>query len=681
MAEELSIQDAGCELLPFERNRYFYGKLLATRDFETEQSYIIGKDRLINSHVHGAGIVCGLELTNPDVNNSVLFVDLTAGLGLDCCGREIIVSNAIANLRVRGNLQNGTNYIYLHYHECVKEPVPALANASTCEEVCCYNRIQESYEVRVSSDPPVITDATFTGIVSQPLINDATGPLPGARVEALQDGIVHASTLTSETGTYTLAVVAGTYIIIRASASGFQTASTAGTNVATGGTISIDEFILAPAASEPDAAMLCHEMTQQYYEERLRVCPQCDDPKVFLAVVENPPQGQVSLDVAATRRYREVVYSNPMLHALLCDHVADFHNPHHLTAADVLALQSVNNVGNTLGEPHVSNIDLVSSNSTIQITPQPDSQQINVTTSPANNVTSVGPTPVVGNSLSFAREDHVHDLAGEVVERDHLSGEDVIGGLLTSSDSSVTITPNVDNKTIDLQVQVESGSGISFINKVGPDESGNVFLTAGDNISIQENNSANEVIISATGSGIDVPSGRVIFEELNGQGEIRHSPLIPHGLPTEHVAIVMAWELPSSVAAPLFIGDMAQLFPEWPLFWSAQVSPEAFYITLVDRRPFGEGDDPPPPLDFIVRWWAIPKTQDREDVSVPPRTDDIKITPDELILARVAIQANLTAEDLAADLGDDPATLAESLNRMEGEGRITIDENKRISLQ
>ena len=36
---------------PLERNRYFYGKMLTARDFETEQRYFNNKRRLLNRNV------------------------------------------------------------------------------------------------------------------------------------------------------------------------------------------------------------------------------------------------------------------------------------------------------------------------------------------------------------------------------------------------------------------------------------------------------------------------------------------------------------------------------------------------------------------------------------------------------------------------------------------------------
>ena len=706
MAEETKTENLGCELHSFERNRYFYGKLLTVQDFEIEQRYLIGKDHLINSHVHGAGIVCGLELTDPDVDNGTLFVNVTAGVALDCCGNEIIVSKPINHLRVRGTPQEGLNYLYLYYVECVKQPMPALTNASTCEEVCCYNRIQESYEVRVSAAPPTLADAEFLGDVVHLQVSGDPAPLVGARIEALQNGVVQAFTLTDAEGHYSLAVVAGTYDI-RASATGYQPVTEANRSVATGSTLSID-FTLEPATESPNPATLCQDITQRYYAEHLRVCPQCQDPKVLLAVVNmSPGGGQPSINQADTRRYRSIVYSNPMLHDLLCDHVADFHNPHQTTAADVKALQSINNVGNVGGGPHVSNVDLTSSNGTVQINPDPTSQHIDLTTTPAVNVTSVGPTPVVGNSLNFAREDHVHDLTNGVVQRVHLNNE-VITNLLTS-DGTITVTPDTAARTIALRTtpatsvtsvgaSAQIGTSLHFaredhvhnvrINDRGPDANGAFRLSAGANVSITPGALANELIIAAAGGGtaIDVPSGRVIFLRMNGLGEIRESPPIDHGLRAEHIAIVLALELgPEGINRFRVMGDTDAFPPptqagsESPLMWAvhADATPELFRIILQDRRPFGRSEDPPPPIDFVIRWWAIPKTVDRDDVPVPPNDDRVSV-PDDFLVGGITLRPGITINNLAAELRVERAEIEEQLQRLAEAGRIRIDPGERL---
>ena len=76
---------------PFERNRYFYGKLLTVRDFEVEQRYHCTKRELLNRLVHGAGVVCGLGVTASD--ESTLMIE--SGMALDYQGREIVLPETL----------------------------------------------------------------------------------------------------------------------------------------------------------------------------------------------------------------------------------------------------------------------------------------------------------------------------------------------------------------------------------------------------------------------------------------------------------------------------------------------------------------------------------------------------------------------------------------------------------
>ena len=57
------------KLLPFERNRYFTGKMLTSADFAAEQRYINNKRRFINNMMFGAGIVCGMSVDCLDEKN------------------------------------------------------------------------------------------------------------------------------------------------------------------------------------------------------------------------------------------------------------------------------------------------------------------------------------------------------------------------------------------------------------------------------------------------------------------------------------------------------------------------------------------------------------------------------------------------------------------------------------
>ncbi|MFD2171186.1 hypothetical protein [Tumebacillus lipolyticus] len=142
---------------PFERNRYFYGKLLTVRDFESEQTYFNDKRRLLNRLLFGTGVVAGLQVVKVDERS----FSLQAGVGLDHLGREIVVSDPMTyNLSVvPGFVNNGeyTKQIYLciAYDEKGKEPVHSIANTSVRkDEVNEYNRMFEGYKVFVREEAP-----------------------------------------------------------------------------------------------------------------------------------------------------------------------------------------------------------------------------------------------------------------------------------------------------------------------------------------------------------------------------------------------------------------------------------------------------------------------------------------------------------------------------------------------
>ncbi|MEW6181725.1 MAG: hypothetical protein AB1500_00915 [Bacillota bacterium] len=147
----------------FERNAYFYGKLMTVRDFQLEQSYFNQKRFLNGRLIHGQGIVCGLEVKGTGFGtgsaSEKLVVSVTPGAALDGCGREIVVDRIVneEEVDIPGiESLTGTKkfYLFLKYKESLGEPVPALANASNCEEVCCNSRIKEGFEFILSDQEP-----------------------------------------------------------------------------------------------------------------------------------------------------------------------------------------------------------------------------------------------------------------------------------------------------------------------------------------------------------------------------------------------------------------------------------------------------------------------------------------------------------------------------------------------
>lgn len=110
---------------PFRRPHYFTGRLLTAEDFRAEQDYHVGKRRLLNRALHGAGIVQGLEaaLVGGDVR-------VEAGLALDCTGREIVVPEAVTIALPRAATER---FLVLAYEEHGDDYAPVVSPRATEE--------------------------------------------------------------------------------------------------------------------------------------------------------------------------------------------------------------------------------------------------------------------------------------------------------------------------------------------------------------------------------------------------------------------------------------------------------------------------------------------------------------------------------------------------------------------
>jgi len=137
----------------FERNKFFYGKLLSVDDFQTEQDYFRKKNRLLNRSLEGSGIIHGLEVSNIESVNNGISLQITAGYALDSCGDLIVVEND-TTVTIPTQLTDETLYLSIHYLECNKDRVASISESSNCEEHCCYNRISEIYEFKIGNKPP-----------------------------------------------------------------------------------------------------------------------------------------------------------------------------------------------------------------------------------------------------------------------------------------------------------------------------------------------------------------------------------------------------------------------------------------------------------------------------------------------------------------------------------------------
>ena len=82
--DEDSEDEDPSELQQFQRNKFFYGKLLTVCDFQTEQEYYINKRRLITRLLNGHGMLNGFRKTMPqrDLIHQTLLVENARKLGL-----------------------------------------------------------------------------------------------------------------------------------------------------------------------------------------------------------------------------------------------------------------------------------------------------------------------------------------------------------------------------------------------------------------------------------------------------------------------------------------------------------------------------------------------------------------------------------------------------------------------
>ena len=145
-------------LLPFERNRYFAGKMLTSTDFAAEQEYMNNKRRFLNNLMYGSGVVCGCGVYSLD--DLSLFVE--SGFAIDSLGREIVIENSVVRKlsTIEGFEQINTNELTLciRYKEENVHPVYSV-NRQQAESEYEYNRIRENYELFFVATEDVVKGA------------------------------------------------------------------------------------------------------------------------------------------------------------------------------------------------------------------------------------------------------------------------------------------------------------------------------------------------------------------------------------------------------------------------------------------------------------------------------------------------------------------------------------------
>lgn len=142
----------------YERNNYYYGKMLTSRDFQNEQSYMNDKRRLTNRLLHGTGIVYGMDVVAADDSSIIL----QSGLALDASGREITVPRTevlkLSTIEGYEELKTDRAVLGIAYAEEDTDPVYAVMEAAENGEGKRYNRKKEGYRLFLSDLKDCVRD-------------------------------------------------------------------------------------------------------------------------------------------------------------------------------------------------------------------------------------------------------------------------------------------------------------------------------------------------------------------------------------------------------------------------------------------------------------------------------------------------------------------------------------------
>ena len=157
----VSIKMKNSKYFPFERNNYFYGKLLSVDDFRLEQKYGNDKRRMLNRFLYGAGVVTGMNVVG--VDDTTILVE--SGLALDYSGREIVIDEPVARrLQTLEGFSDyeedrNTGYLYLcvAYEEEETQAVHSISHSDQKGDTS-FNKIREGYRLYLTHSEPEAQD-------------------------------------------------------------------------------------------------------------------------------------------------------------------------------------------------------------------------------------------------------------------------------------------------------------------------------------------------------------------------------------------------------------------------------------------------------------------------------------------------------------------------------------------
>jgi hypothetical protein len=148
------------QLYPFERNRYYPGKMLTSADFQAEQNYHINKGRFLNGLMYGQGIICGMGVFSLD-DQSIL---IESGAAIDGSGRDVIIdASAVKKLSAIEGFDSLTGEVARLKVRFKEQDVHSVysVNHKEDDKEYEYNRISEGYELFLADKSELDEDLGF----------------------------------------------------------------------------------------------------------------------------------------------------------------------------------------------------------------------------------------------------------------------------------------------------------------------------------------------------------------------------------------------------------------------------------------------------------------------------------------------------------------------------------------
>ena len=142
----------------FERGNYLYAQ-----DLKAAQLYRLGRLDRHRRFLHGSGIICGLWIAPAYNRKRPWEVFICPGVGIGCCGEEIVVSKR-SRLDIRDFLWQAplmsapramVAYVALCYDECLTRPVASGSAGCGCDDTNYQaSRICDGFRAHVVFEPP-----------------------------------------------------------------------------------------------------------------------------------------------------------------------------------------------------------------------------------------------------------------------------------------------------------------------------------------------------------------------------------------------------------------------------------------------------------------------------------------------------------------------------------------------